>query len=189
MDESYLLKTETARSLYEKYAKNLPIVDFHNHVSVADIAADRKYASLTELWITPDPYKHRLMRICGVPEHYVTGGADDYEKFEKFCEIFHGLAGIRPRHAIGTLGSGNRVAFRRGKALRDAKAVNRRNSAVIADHGGKLPPVKRQSCFGKKFFQCFAASSAHQVDAVAFFTRRNVQSITYILTFEAKSVE
>lgn len=93
MDESYLLKTETARSLYEKYAKNLPIVDFHNHVSVADIAADRKYASLTELWITPDPYKHRLMRICGVPEHYVTGGADDYEKFEKFCEIFHGLAG------------------------------------------------------------------------------------------------
>ena len=93
MDKNYLLKTKTARQLYNQYAKDLPIVDFHNHISMADIAADRKFANLTQLWLTPDPYKHRLMRICGVPEYYITGEADDYAKFEKFCEIFPGLAG------------------------------------------------------------------------------------------------
>lgn len=93
MNENYLLKTETAQALYRQYAKDLPIIDFHNHISMADIAADRKFENLTQLWLAPDPYKHRLMRICGVPEYYITGGADDYEKFEKFCEVFPGLAG------------------------------------------------------------------------------------------------
>lgn len=93
MNKNYLLKTETARQLYSEYAKDLPIVDFHNHISIADIVTDRKFENLTQLWLTPDPYKHRLMRICGVPEYYITGKADDYEKFEKFCEIFPGLAG------------------------------------------------------------------------------------------------
>lgn len=93
MKDSYLLKTQTARKLYREYAKDLPIIDFHNHISMADIAADREFENLTQLWLTPDPYKHRLMRICGVPEYYITGGAHDYEKFEKFCEIFPGLAG------------------------------------------------------------------------------------------------
>lgn len=93
MKDSYLLKTETARQLYRQYAKDLPIIDFHNHINMADITADRQFDNLTQLWLTPDPYKHRLMRICGVPERYITGDADDYEKFEKFCEIFPGLAG------------------------------------------------------------------------------------------------
>jgi len=93
MNPDYLLKTDGARFLYETYAKELPIIDFHNHISVADIAANRRFRNLTELWIAPDPYKHRLMRICGVEERYITGDAGPFEKFEKFCEIFPLLAG------------------------------------------------------------------------------------------------
>ena len=92
MDENFLLKTEGARKLYQA-AKDLPIIDFHNHLSVAEMAADRQFENLTRLWLTSDPYKHRLMRICGVEEKYITGDATDYEKFEKFCEVFPLLAG------------------------------------------------------------------------------------------------
>ena len=67
MDESFLLKTEGARRLY-RVARDLPIIDFHNHLSVAEMAADRRFNNLTEIWLSADPYKHRLMRICGVEE-------------------------------------------------------------------------------------------------------------------------
>ena len=93
MKENYLLKTKSAERLYFEYAKGLPIIDFHNHVSVSDIASDRKYNNLYELWLASDPYKHRLMRICGIDEHFITGEASSYEKIEKYCEIFPYLAG------------------------------------------------------------------------------------------------
>lgn len=93
MNPDYLLKTDGARMLYETYARDLPIIDFHNHICAADVAQNRRFGNLTELWLAPDPYKHRLMRICGVEERYITGDAGPYEKFEKFCEIFPLLAG------------------------------------------------------------------------------------------------
>lgn len=93
MNENYLLKTESAQRLYFEYAQALPIIDFHNHVSVADIAADRCFENLCELWLASDPYKHRLMRICGIDEHFITGKATPFEKFEKYCAVFPYLAG------------------------------------------------------------------------------------------------
>lgn len=87
MDERYLLKTRTARNLYERI-RDLPLIDYHNHLSLADLENDRLFSDLTELWIAPDPYKHRLMRICGIEEHFITGDAAPYEKFEKFCTVF-----------------------------------------------------------------------------------------------------
>ena len=93
MTETYLLKSKNAQRLYAEFARELPIIDYHNHVSVADIASDRRFDNITELWLATDPYKHRLMRICGVAERYITGDATPYEKFEKFCEIFPFLAG------------------------------------------------------------------------------------------------
>ena len=92
MNGNYLLKTEGARTIYESVA-SLPIIDFHNHIAVGEIAADRHYESITALWLAPDPYKHRLMRICGIPERYITGDASDYEKFERFCAVFPQLCG------------------------------------------------------------------------------------------------
>lgn len=93
MNEKYLLKTENAERLYLEYAKSMPIIDFHNHVSISDITANRRFEDLCELWLLSDPYKHRLMRICGVNEHFITGDADHYEKFEKYCQVFPLLAG------------------------------------------------------------------------------------------------
>ena len=93
MKKDYLLTSKIAYTLYEEYAKNLPIIDFHNHISFEDIKADRRFNNITELWIASDPYKHRLMRISGVDEHYITGNASDYEKFEKFAKIFPMLVG------------------------------------------------------------------------------------------------
>ena len=93
MDKNYLLTTPLARRLYEEVAKELPIIDYHNHLNVADILADRKFESITRLWISVDPYKHRAMRILGVPEHYITGDATDYEKFEKWYHCIPRLVG------------------------------------------------------------------------------------------------
>lgn len=93
MQENYLLKTSGARQLYREFAQALPIIDFHNHISVEDIAQDRTFENLTQLWLTPDPYKHRLMRICGIDECFITGNAEPFEKFQKYCEVFPYLAG------------------------------------------------------------------------------------------------
>lgn len=86
MSENYVLRGELATYLYENFAKHLPIIDYHNHLSMTDIEIDRVYENITKLWISPDPYKHRAMRILGVPERYITGDASDYEKFEKWYE-------------------------------------------------------------------------------------------------------
>ena len=81
------LKTEGAKRIYES-CRALPIIDFHNHLSVKDLSENRRFEDLFELWLAPDPYKHRLMRISGVDEHFITGGASPREKFRKYCEIF-----------------------------------------------------------------------------------------------------
>lgn len=93
MNENFLLKSKNAERLYFECAKALPIIDFHNHISVKDIRENRKYEDIVSLWLAPDPYKHRLMRISGVDEHYITGDAEPFEKFQKYCEIFPYLVG------------------------------------------------------------------------------------------------
>lgn len=93
MKPNYLLKSDNAIRLYKEAAEQLPIIDFHNHISVMDIADDKMFENLYQLWLEPDPYKHRLMRICGVNEEFITGNATPYEKFEKFCTIFPYIVG------------------------------------------------------------------------------------------------
>lgn len=93
MNSAYLLKTKNAERLYKEFARDLPIIDFHNHIAVADISNNRQFEDLSALWLAPDPYKHRLMRICGIAEHFITGDAEPYEKFKQYCAIFPYLAG------------------------------------------------------------------------------------------------
>lgn len=93
MKETFLLRTKTAQALHYEFAKDLPIIDFHNHICVADLKSDRKYDNIVSLWLDPDPYKHRLMRICGIEERYITGDAEPFEKFQKYCQVFPLLAG------------------------------------------------------------------------------------------------
>lgn len=86
IDKNFLLDTKTARHLFFEVAEKLPIYDYHCHLSPREIAEDKKYDSITEIWLGADHYKWRFMRSMGVCEEYITGNADPYEKFEKYCE-------------------------------------------------------------------------------------------------------
>ena len=84
MNEDFLLQNETARRLYHEHAVKMPIYDYHCHLSAAQIAEDKKFDNLTQIWLYGDHYKWRAMRTNGVDERYCTGDASDWEKFEKF---------------------------------------------------------------------------------------------------------
>ena len=86
MDENFLLESKTAQSLYEEHAKDMPIYDFHSHLHAKDIANDINFDNLGQVWLSGDHYKWRLMRANGIPEHFCTGNATDYEKFQKWAE-------------------------------------------------------------------------------------------------------
>lgn len=70
LDEDFLLQSPTAQQLYHEHAKQQPIIDYHCHLPVAQIATDQKFASLTEIWLYGDHYKWRAMRTHGVDERY-----------------------------------------------------------------------------------------------------------------------
>jgi glucuronate isomerase len=85
LDDDFLLSGETARVLFHEVAEHAPIVDLHNHLSPADIADDRVYATLADLWLEDDHYKWRAMRLAGFDERVVTGDADPWEKFSAWA--------------------------------------------------------------------------------------------------------
>lgn len=93
MDEDFLLHNEAARKLYHGYAKDMPIFDYHCHLNPKEIAEDRKYRNITELWLGGDHYKWRAMRSSGIDERYITGDADDREKFMKWAETLPACIG------------------------------------------------------------------------------------------------
>ena len=86
MGEDFLLTNDTAKTLFNDYAKNTPILDYHCHINPREIAQDIKFENITQLWLKGDHYKWRYMRSCGVEEYYITGNATDYEKFIKWAE-------------------------------------------------------------------------------------------------------
>lgn len=79
--DDFLLKTDTARRLFHEVACDLPIIDYHNHLPPGDIAGNRRFNDLFEIWLEGDHYKWRAMRANGVDERFCTGDADPYEKF------------------------------------------------------------------------------------------------------------
>ncbi len=85
IEEDFLLENRFAKELYERYAKDMPIIDYHCHLPVEDIAEDRQFKNLTEIWIAGDHYKWRAMRTLGIEEKYITGESTDEEKFEKWA--------------------------------------------------------------------------------------------------------
>ena len=86
MDADFLLETDTAKALYHNFAEKTPILDYHCHINPKEIALDRKFENITQVWLGGDHYKWRFMRSCGVDEKYITGDASDKEKFFKWAE-------------------------------------------------------------------------------------------------------
>ncbi len=91
MDKDFILENETAKKLYHEYACDMPIFDYHCHIPPKDIYEDRKFRSLTQVWLVDghfgDHYKWRSMRQFGVSEDYITGDKSDEEKFMKYAEM------------------------------------------------------------------------------------------------------
>ena len=85
IDDDFLLESDVARELYHSWVAQLPIIDYHCHLPVAQIASDHAFRSITEIWLEGDHYKWRAMRANGVAERFCTGDATDWEKFEAWA--------------------------------------------------------------------------------------------------------
>lgn len=85
LHDDFLLKTKTARKLYHEFAENMPIIDYHNHLSPQQIADDSRFENLTQAWLYGDHYKWRAMRANGIAEKFCTGQATDIEKFGQWA--------------------------------------------------------------------------------------------------------
>ncbi|MDO4587780.1 MAG: glucuronate isomerase [Planctomycetia bacterium] len=86
INEHFLLQTESAKRLYHEYAEEMPIIDYHCHLSPQEISEDRQFENLTQIWLNGDHYKWRALRAAGVEEQYITGNANDWEKFIKWAK-------------------------------------------------------------------------------------------------------
>ena len=84
--ENFLLETGIAQELYHGYAKDMPIIDYHNHLPPAEIASNHQFENMTEVWLQGDHYKWRAMRAFGIDEQFITGNASDQDKFLKWAE-------------------------------------------------------------------------------------------------------
>ena len=91
--DNFLLENNTAVNLYNEYAKDLPIVDYHCHIESKEIAEDKVFENITELWLKGDHYKWRLMRASGIEEKYITGDASDKEKFMMWAKAVESAFG------------------------------------------------------------------------------------------------
>jgi glucuronate isomerase len=85
LDDDFLLSNKTAQQLYHGYAKDMPIIDYHCHLSPEQIAKDHQFRNLTQVWLYGDHYKWRAMRTNGVDESFCTGNKSDKEKFEQWA--------------------------------------------------------------------------------------------------------
>ncbi|RYZ29748.1 MAG: glucuronate isomerase, partial [Sphingobacteriales bacterium] len=85
LDENFLLDNPTAVRLYHDFAKEMPIIDYHCHLSPEQIANDHQFQNITQAWLYGDHYKWRAMRTNGIDESYVTGSKDDFAKFEQWA--------------------------------------------------------------------------------------------------------
>jgi len=93
LDEDFMLHNDTAKTLYETYAKKMPIIDFHNHLSAKEIYEKRQFNNISEVWLGGDHYKWRAMRTLGVLEEKITGTATNFEKFQAWAKSVPYLVG------------------------------------------------------------------------------------------------
>lgn len=85
LNENFLLSNATAQRLYHEYAKDMPIIDYHNHLPPNEVAEDKNFENITKVWLNGDHYKWRAMRANGVEEAYITGDKTDWEKFRAWA--------------------------------------------------------------------------------------------------------
>lgn len=131
LDKDFLLSSDTARTLYHDHAAKMPIIDYHCHIKPMEIAADRRYDSITDVWLGGDHYKWRAMRSCGVPERCITGDADPEEKFVAWAKTVQTLIG-NPLYHWTHLELQRYFDISEPLTAKNAKAVYRACNEVLA---------------------------------------------------------
>lgn len=129
MNEDFLLKNSISRELYHEYASKMPIFDYHCHLSTQEIAENKSYDNLTQIWLYGDHYKWRAMRSNGVDEKYITGDGSDYEKFLAFAETME--------YAYGNpLFHWSHLELKRFFGIEEV--LNKKNAEIIWNKANKL---------------------------------------------------
>jgi glucuronate isomerase len=100
LSSDLILESQTARRLYQSYAEQAPIFDYHCHLSAQEILEDQPFANISDIWLKHDHYKWRAMRIAGVPEDLITGSAGPFEKFSAFAHTVARLVGSPLYHWV-----------------------------------------------------------------------------------------
>jgi glucuronate isomerase len=133
--KNFLLDTKTASKLYYIYAEPLPIIDYHCHIQAKEVAQNRKFENMTQIWLAGDHYKWRAMRTCGVKEQYITGSASDWEKFEMWARTV-------PKTIRNPLYHWTHLELKRPFGISDklfnektAKSIWEKCNAKLATHG------------------------------------------------------
>lgn len=88
LSDDFMLQNAAAQNLYHNYAESLPVIDYHNHLPPNEIAQNKKFSNLSEIWLKGDHYKWRAMRTLGINEKFITGDATDEEKFSAWATCF-----------------------------------------------------------------------------------------------------
>lgn len=129
MNEDFLLKNSISRELYHEYASKMPIFDYHCHLSNQEIAENKSYDNLTQIWLYGDHYKWRAMRSNGIDEKYITGDGSDYEKFLAFVETME--------YAYGNpLFHWSHLELKRFFGIEEV--LNKKNAEIIWNKANKL---------------------------------------------------
>ena len=125
--DDFLLQSQTAKTLYHDYAKDMPIFDYHCHLIPQQIADDVQFENLTQIWLDGDHYKWRAMRSNGVSEKHCTGNASDYEKFQAWVEEKEGKISAK------VAGLEKSQADAKAKALEVEAKINEERTASVQE--------------------------------------------------------
>jgi len=194
LNDSFLLHSDIAEDLFHNYAKQQPIIDYHNHLPPAEVAQDKRFENLTQAWLYGDHYKWRAMRANGIDEEYITGEASDREKFLKWAEtvpytvrnpLYH-WTHLELRRYFGiaellTPKSAEHIYERASEQLREAShstngLLERMHVEVICTTDDPIDSLEHHQQFAQKehafrMFPAFRPDKAMNTDNIPAFNR------------------
>lgn len=171
-DRDLLLQNPTAKLLCKRYAEKMPIIDFYSKLSPKDIAEDKHFSNIGELFVSADQDKLRAMRECGVDEKYITGDSSDYEKFRAFCSCMPSLVG-------------NPVYYASHLELCDAFCcnyiINEKNCDVIWNHTAESIEKTHLSARSliEKFNVNYILTAVDPADSLAYHEKLSKEDLAF----------
>lgn len=168
LDHNFLLQTPIAEQLYHEHAAGLPIIDYHNHLPPDQIATNHQFKNITEVWLNGDHYKWRAMRANGINEDFITGGATDREKFQKWAETV-------PKTLRNPLYHWTHLELQRYFGIKDLLSAN--NADLIYDTASEQLQQASYSCNGllQQMKVEVVCTTDHPTDSLLFHSQHRTR--------------